>query len=315
MNTTNCPLKTHKPVLLKPSLEALDLKPDGFYIDCTLGEGGHSIEIFKKLSTNGTLLSIDQDQEAIRFVKEYYPKETAASNWIIVNENFEKIETILENLTVKSAESSKKVLPADKVPDGIIADLGLSSRQLEIETRGFSYLEHEQPLDMRMDERLSIKANDLLLGLTEFELEKLLRTYGEERYAKSIARMIKKETEADGVATVGDLVKIIYKALPSKNLAAQRKHPARRVFQAIRIAVNDELHSLENLLESSKRILKPGGKLVVITFHSLEEKIVKKFIKKYNLDDYKILVPDEAELAENPRASSAKAYDISLSGS
>lgn len=312
MNNKNCPLKTHKPVLLKQTIESLQIKPDGFYIDCTLGEGGHSIEILKRLSSKGFLLSIDQDQNAIEFVKNFYPEKIKSKNWIIANENFSKLDTILDNIRENKSKKDDNAHEKLRKADGIIADLGLSSRQIEIENRGFSYHEDNQPLDMRMDKRLSVTARDLLYGLNQSELEKLFRTYGEEKYAKSIASQIKQKIEADGLETVGDLVKIIYKALPSKNLAAQKKHPARRVFQAVRIAVNDELNSLKELLEAAKKNLKSGGKLIIITFHSLEEKVVRSFLKRENVDSYKIIVPEDEELRDNPRASSAKEFVITL---
>ena len=251
--------KIHIPVLLKECIDSLDIKPDGFYIDCTLGDGGHSFEIFKKLNSKGLLLSIDQDQYAIDFVKDYY-KNHLKENWRIERSNFSKISELTKSL--------------NRTPDGILMDLGLSSRQLEYShNRGFSYQEENEPLDMRMDEQLGVKAKDLLVALPEKELTRLFLTYGEERYAKRIANAIKKEI-AD-INTVGDLTRLVYRVVPAAHQSS--KNPSRRVFQALRIVVNDELNSLKLGLENSFKILNSSGRISVITFHSLEDRIVKEF--------------------------------------
>jgi 16S rRNA (cytosine1402-N4)-methyltransferase len=250
--------KIHVPVLLTETINSLDINPDGLYIDCTLGDGGHSYEIFKKLSNKGILISIDQDQHAIDFVKEYYKGEIK-ENWIIVKSNFSKIEGIASKYGR---------------PDGILMDLGLSSRQLEdSHNRGFSYQEDSEPLDMRMDEDLGVKANDLLMVLSERELEKLFTVYGEERYARKIANEIKRNIT--DINTVGDLTGLVYRVVPAAHQSS--KNPSRRVFQALRIVVNDELNSLRIGLDSSFKILNSNGRLSVITFHSLEDRIVKTF--------------------------------------
>lgn len=286
--------KIHVPVLLKECIDSLAIKPDGFYIDCTLGDGGHSFEIFKKLNSKGLLLSIDQDQYAIDFVKEYY-NDYLKENWIIERSNFSKISELAK--------------PLNRTPDGILMDLGLSSRQLEFShNRGFSYQEENEPLDMRMDEQLGVKAKDLLVALPEKELSRLFLTYGEERYSKRIANAIKKEI-AD-INTVGDLTRLVYRVVPAAHQSS--KNPSRRVFQALRIVVNDELNSLKLGLENSFKILNENGRISVITFHSLEDRIVKDFF--HNQVDsgsgvllYKdVLAPTDEEIRENPRSASAK---------
>ncbi len=285
--------KIHIPVLLEESISALNIKPNGFYIDCTLGDGGHSYKILSRLSSQGLLLSIDRDINAIDFVKEYYE---IPSNWIIEKDNFSNIKNVLKRKNI-----SRK-------PDGILMDLGLSSRQLEFsKNRGFSYQEDNENLDMRMDTDLSINALDLLKALNEQELSKLFKIYGEERHAKAIAKAIK-ENILD-IKTVGDLTSLIYTVVP---VAKNNKNPSRRVFQALRIAVNDELNSLKEGLDNSFEVLSTGGRLAVITFHSLEDRIVKQFFndkqeeKVGEIVSKKSITPSEKELEENRRASSAR---------
>ena len=278
--------KYHKPVLLQESLENLNIKPNGDYVDCTLGEGGHSIEILKKLHKEGSLLSIDRDQDAIDFVKNNYKEEIEKhKNWKIKKANFKNINEIL-----------------DKKVDGILMDLGLSSRQLEASKRGFSYLEGSQDLDMRMDEELSAKAIDILNFYDEKTLAKIFKEFGEERNAKRIAKFIKENIGE--IKTVQDLNNVISRAVPAA-FADKHKHPSRRVFQALRIAVNDELGNLREGLENSFDVLKKDGRIVVISFHSLEDRIVKKFFKEKG-EKSEIIVPTEEEIKENPRSRSAK---------
>ncbi len=283
---TNKKNKYHKPVLLQESLENLNIKPNGYYVDCTLGEGGHSIEILKKLHKEGSLLSIDRDQDAIDFVKNNYKEEIEKhKNWKIKKANFKNINEIL-----------------DKKVDGILMDLGLSSRQLEASKRGFSYLEGSQDLDMRMDEELSAKAIDILNFYDEKTLAKIFKEFGEERNAKRIAKFIKENIGE--IKTVQDLNNVISRAVPAA-FADKHKHPSRRVFQALRIAVNDELGNLREGLENSFNVLKKDGRIVVISFHSLEDRIVKKFFKEKG-EKSEIIVPTEEEIKENPRSRSAK---------
>ena len=286
--------KIHIPVLLKETLDYLNIKPNGFYIDCTLGDGGHSFEIYKRLESNGLLLSIDQDKHAIDFVKEYYKKEIG-SNWHIKKSNFSKLETLLKEY--------------DRKPDGILMDLGLSSRQLEQSyDRGFSYQEENEPLDMRMDEELGVKAKDLLIVLSEKDLTLLFLKYGEERFARKIAKAIKKDIT--NINTVGDLTRLVYRVVPAAHQSS--KNPSRRVFQALRIAVNDELNSLKQGLDSSFRLLNSKGRICVISFHSLEDRIVKEYFN--SLADSgqglllfkEIIAPTDEEIRMNPRSASAK---------
>ncbi len=286
--------KIHVPVLLKESLDSLNIQQDGFYIDCTLGDGGHSIEILKKLSDKGLLLSIDHDPNAIDFVKSYY-KEEMKDNWKIYRSNFKKLEKISSEL--------------DREPDGILFDLGISSRQLEeSHNRGFSYLESEEPLDMRMDTDLGVTAKDLINALSEKELSYIFHKYGEEKYSYKIAKEIKENLS--NINTVGDLTRIIYKVVPADN--SNYKNPSRRVFQALRIVVNDELGSLEEALNNSFKILKSGGRISIISFHSLEDRIVKNFFtEKQRSGEGELLLknhiaPTDEEIKENPRSASAK---------
>ena len=285
--------KIHTPVLLEESIKALNVKPKGFYIDCTLGDGGHSSKILSQLSSQGLLLSIDRDSNSIDFVKSYYD---IPENWIIAKGNFSNIKEILLSEDV------------ERKPDGILMDIGLSSRQLEEPNgRGFSYQAENEPLDMRMDRTLNVSALDLLKVLEEHELVKLFRLYGEERYAKSIAKAIKENIS--GINTVGDLTSLIYKVVP---VAQNNKNPSRRVFQALRIAVNDELNGLKQGLDNAFEILSAHGRLAVISFHSLEDRIVKDFFNKQEEEKKgealtkKPTSATQKEKKKNPRSSSAK---------
>ncbi len=280
-------MKYHKSVLLKESIEHLKIKTDGIYVDCTLGEAGHSLEILKKLE-GGKIISIDRDQEAIEFVRNKYKKEIETKNWVIKKGNFKNIKSILNELGIEKV-------------DGIIMDLGLSSRQLEASERGFSYLEGSQNLDMRMDEELNVKAIDLLKFYDAKTLAKIIWEFGEEKHSKKIATVIK--DRINEIETVDDLNNVILRAVPAVH-RDNFKHPSRRVFQALRIAVNDELENLKEGLEKSYEILKKNGTLVIISFHSLEDRIVKEFFK---LKKQKTLItPTEDEIQTNNRARSAK---------
>jgi len=289
--------KIHIPVLLKESLDSLEIIPNGFYIDGTLGDGGHSIEILKNLSIKGLLISTDQDQHAIDFVKKYY-KENLSQNWIITKSNFAKIDEVV------------KRHGGGRIPDGIFLDIGLSSRQLEeSHNRGFSYQEENEPLDMRMDEELGVTAKDLLNAFSEKELSRVFWTYGEEKYSKRISREIKKNIS--NINTVGDLTRLIYKAVPAADKSTY-KNPSRRVFQALRIVVNDELGSLQKGLDNSFKVLNKNGRLSIITFHSLEDRIVKNyFLDKLRSGEGRLLfqkyiAPTDFEKKINPRSASAK---------
>jgi len=248
----------HIPVLLKESINGLNIKPNGIYVDGTLGRAGHAIEIVKKL-TGGQLLAVDRDEEALKkaahFLLDYKDKIT------FIHGNFREIEKII------SKEGIKKV-------DGLLFDLGVSSPQLDDPTRGFSYM-RDAFLDMRMDEKGSLSAFDIVNNWSEHELCKVFYEYGQERYAKLIVREIIKNRVLTPIDTTFRLNDIIISALPA---AARREaqHPSKRCFQALRIAVNDELGSLKDMLEASPRLLKPEGRLCVISFHSLEDRLVKK---------------------------------------
>jgi len=286
--------KIHIPVLLNEVIDNLNIKDNGFYIDCTLGDGGHSFEIYKKLNQHGLLLSTDQDIHAIDFVKEYY-KENIKRNWIIKKSNFSNIDILVQDI--------------DRKPNGVLMDLGLSSRQLENSyDRGFSYLESEEPLDMRMDDELGVTAKDLLVVLSEKDLTTLFIKYGEERFARKISKEIKKCIT--DINTVGDLTRLVYRVVPAAHQSS--KNPSRRVFQALRIAVNDELNSLKIGLDKSFKLLNSKGRLCVISFHSLEDRIIKNYFNNLVESGEGLLLtkeniaPTDQEVRDNPRSASAK---------
>lgn len=280
----------HTPVMLNECIEGLNIKPNGTYIDGTLGEAGHSSEIAKRIGKNGVLISIDQDQSAIGYVEKTYSNELKVGNWKIVKGNFSNMKSLTGNIKV----------------DGILMDLGLSSRQLEEEGRGFSYKTGEEALDMRMDRELGVTALDLLNVLNATELEKLFRKYGEERFARRIAIQIKRSD----IKTVGDLTSLIYRVMPVTSRREDSHHPARRVFQALRIAVNDEINALKKGLDEAYELLNKNGRLCIITFHSLEDREVKQFFEQKGETDnakvFEVVIPSEKEIVENPRSRSAK---------
>lgn len=315
----------HKPVLLKESIEFLDVK-SGIYVDCTLGGGGHALEIVKKFQkSKGTVIGFDTDNEAIKTFESYLLKNSwdktgsffkkGKVKIVLINENFEKLIIKLNELKV------------DKV-DGIVVDLGISSDQIEDSIRGFSYMK-EGPLDMRMDKRLNVTAADLVNGLYKKELMNLFWEQ-DERHAKSIAQRIVEERKKRPIKTTLHLVKIIKKALPFKkegrnNISNKAKNcqlsrqgriywikPAMRVFQALRIAVNSELSSLRKMLPQALDTLAAGKNIVIISFHSGEDRIVKRFFKEQSgLGKVKILTkrpvsPSSKEIYKNSRARSAK---------
>lgn len=298
---------SHKPVLLEETIDALNIKPDGIYVDGTAGGGGHSSEILKRLSPKGRLISIDQDPDAIEAVTERFKDY---KNSIICKGNFSDVVSIVNSLGIESI-------------DGIMLDIGVSSRQLDTPERGFSF-HYDAPLDMRMSQS-GASAYDLVNQLSYEQLVKIISRYGEERFAKQITRAIIREREKQPIATTLQLAEIIKAAVP----AAKRRegHPARQTFQALRIAVNGELDRLEEGLQGGFELLKPGGRMAVITFHSLEDRIVKRAMAKWCTGctcpkDFPVCVcgnkpkaelalrkPAEAsekELSENPRARSAR---------
>lgn len=277
------------PVMLGEVLENLNIKSGGLYIDCNLGGGGHTREI---LQQGGKVLGIDLDPEAIEEA-ERWSEEVGAEGFTAVQGNFDELGNIaLEN-------NFENV-------DGVLFDLGVSSRQLDQAERGFSY-GIDAPLDMRMSPYLQVTAADLVNGLNSKELEELFDKYGEEKFARLIARAIVEKRAEKPFSRTQELVGVIQKARPRG--VKDHTHPAARVFQALRIAVNDELNSLESALPQAVAILKPGGRLVVISFHSLEDRIVKNFVKSskdLKSMTEKPLTANDEEVANNPRARSAK---------
>lgn len=250
----------HIPVLYNETLETLVLNPDGVYVDCTLGGGGHSEGILKKLSEKGVLISIDQDDAAIEYAKK---RLGGFKNWKVFKSNFENLEKVIY------------MAGYDKV-DGILMDIGVSSNQLNDPERGFSY-RYEARLDMRMNNSSGISAYEIVNNYDEGAISKILFEYGEERFARKISRIICQTRAEKPIETTGELVSIIKRAYPGRS----EKHPAKKTFQALRIEVNKELEVLENALNKSIDLLKVGGRLSVITFHSLEDRIVKTMFKNF----------------------------------
>ncbi len=281
--------KYHIPVMLKDSIEALKIDPSGNYIDGTLGEAGHSIEILSHL-VEGSLTSYDRDIEAVDFVKQRFKEVLDQKSWTMINDNFSNMDKYHSPQSI----------------DGIILDLGLSSRHLDIKGRGFSYKNLDDPLDMRMDSRLGVKASDLINALNEKQLTQLFIQYGEERAGRRIASAIKKANKK--IESVRDLTDVIDREVP---VTLSKEKAYRRIFQALRIVVNDELDSLRSALLKAFELLKPGGRLVVITFQSLEDRIVKDIFKdlenkKKGLVILRAQKPSEKEIEENKRSHSAK---------
>lgn len=298
---------SHKPVLLNETINALNIKPNGIYVDGTAGGGGHSLEIIKRLSPNGRLISIDQDPDAIQAVTE---RLSGYSNSTVCKGNFAQTEEILAELGINAI-------------DGIMLDIGVSSKQLDTPQRGFSF-HHDAPLDMRMSQS-GTSAYDLVNGLPYNDLVKIIFTYGEEKFARQITRAIISAREEAPIKTTLELSEIIKGAVPA---AVRREgHPARKTFQALRIAVNGELDRLSEGLQAGFKMLKPGGRIAVITFHSLEDRIVKKQMAgwctgctcpkdfpvcvcgktpKARLVNRKPITAAQEELEENPRSRSAK---------
>lgn len=266
----------HYSVLLKESLDGLNIKPDGFYIDGTFGRGGHSRAILERLGPNGHLLAIDQDPEAIAYANEH-----------IKDPRFEIQYGSFENIT---AYCQARGL-VGKI-DGLLLDLGVSSPQLDDAERGFSFM-REGPLDMRMNPEVGLSAKEWLEQVDEKTLKLVLQNYGEERFSGRIARVIKEESAKGALNTTLDLAELVKKASPKVD---KNKHPATRTFQAIRIAVNRELDVLKNVLEASMEVLAPEGRLSVISFHSLEDRIAKVFIRDQS--KIKDLFPDSPILIE-----------------
>ncbi len=299
----------HKPVLLEECLQALAICPDGCYLDGTLGRAGHSLAILRRLTT-GRLVGIDRDMAAIGAARERLAD--FQDRVTLVHGNFRDLGRILQ-------ETGTGPL------DGMLFDLGVSSPQLDEARRGFSYMQ-DAPLDMRMDESEALSAADIVNTWSQEELRRVLYEYGEERYAPRIAQAIVRRRGDRPIETTGELVEVIRSAMPAAALR-EKQHPAKRSFQALRIAVNGELEALPPMLAAAADGLKPGGRLAVITFHSLEDRIVKQTLRelatgctcppqfpvcvcgkkpRLKLITRKPVTPGPEELAENPRARSAK---------
>ncbi|MFZ5965855.1 MAG: 16S rRNA (cytosine(1402)-N(4))-methyltransferase RsmH [Bacillota bacterium] len=300
----------HTSVLLNETIERLNIKANGIYVDGTLGGAGHSTKICESLGIDGTLIGIDQDQDALNVSKKRL--EHFKNKIVLVHSNFSNIKNILDEQNITGI-------------DGMVLDLGVSSYQLDEESRGFSYMQ-DALLDMRMDVTKNFSAEDVVNQYDEDDLERIIREYGEEKWAKRIASFIVKERNKEPIKTTGQLVETIKKAIPA---GARREgpHPAKRTFQAIRIEVNNELDILEQTIKDVSSKLNPGGRICVITFHSLEDRIIKNVFKELSLSckcppgypictcnvapslriiSKKPILPSEIELENNPRARSAK---------
>lgn len=301
----------HYSVLRDETIEELHIRPDGIYVDGTLGGGGHSLEICKRLSSQGRLIGIDQDEDAIKAaserLKEHKDKVT------IVRSNYSDMVNVLKDLGI------------DKV-DGIVLDLGVSSFQLDTPERGFTYRSEDAPLDMRMDNRQSLTARDIVNEYSEMDLFRIIKDYGEDRFAKNIAKHIVKARSEKTIETTGELNKIISAAIPQK-VRATGGHPSKRTYQAIRIELNHELDVLRDNLDAMIDVLNDDGRICIITFHSLEDRIVKSNFKKNenpctcpsnfpvcvcgNKSKGKVItrkpiLPSDEELEANKRSKSAK---------
>ena len=302
---------SHTSVLLYETVDSLNIRPDGIYVDGTLGGGGHASLVLSRLGEGGRLIGLDQDADAIAAATERL--KPYGDRVTVIRTNYENIKEALASLGIAKV-------------DGIYLDLGVSSYQLDTAERGFTYREDDAPLDMRMDQRRSETAKDIVNGYSEMELYRIIRDYGEDRFAKNIAKHIVKARQEKEIETAGELTEIIRAAIPAK-IRATGGHPAKRTFQAIRIELNRELQVLENSIDTMIELLNPGGRLSVITFHSLEDRIVKNRFRinenpctcppefpvcmcgkksKGRVITRKPIVPTEKELEENKRSKSSK---------
>lgn len=301
----------HKSILLQECLDFLDIKPNGIYVDGTLGGGGHAWHIASKLTKGGRLIGIDQDADAIHAASERL--QAFSDRVCIVRRNYRDIQSVLSELTIEKV-------------DGILLDLGVSSYQLDAPERGFTYREEDAPLDMRMDQRQTITARDIINEYSEYDLYRMIRDYGEEKFAKNIAKHIVIERQIKPIETAGELTEIIRHAIPKK-VRATGGHPAKQTFQAIRIELNKELEVLKDSLDTMIELLEPKGRICIITFHSLEDRIVKVGFKNHENPcicppDFPVCVcgkkskgrvitkkpvlPSQQEQKENSRSKSAK---------
>lgn len=302
----------HVTVLLNEAVENLKVKPDGIYVDCTLGGGGHTRKILSQLNENGRLFSFDQDQTAIEYNQKALDNQLQSGKLTLVKDNFRNIKKRLNELGVSKI-------------DGAVYDLGVSSPQFDVAQRGFSY-KLEAPLDMRMDQGQALTAKQIVNEWSFSDLVRIFSRYGEEKFAKSIARKIEKQRQLQPIQTTTGLVEVIKAGIPAR---ARRTggHPAKRVFQALRIAVNDELGALETSLEQVLEMLNIDGRVSVITFQSLEDRLVKSMFKEktslpdlpqglpvipqgmevdYRLVNRKPILPTKSKIETNHRAHSAK---------
>lgn len=300
--------QAHESVLKEETIDSLHIKPDGVYVDCTLGRAGHAKAIATLLNDKGMLIGFDQDIEAIKAAKAILPAE----NTLLIHANFRQL---------KQALAEQQIMEVD----GILFDLGVSSPQFDQGERGFSY-QHDATLDMRMDQRQSLTAYEIINTWTYEQLVRIFFAYGEEKFSKQIARTIERTRETRTIETTHELVELIKAAIPAP---ARRKggHPAKRVFQALRIAVNDELNSFHDALHQAAELVSIGGRISVITFHSLEDRICKQAFQKWSTEkptprglpiipeefvapfkriSKKPIVPGETELTKNRRSRSAK---------
>lgn len=301
---------SHKSVLLNETIDALDIKPDGIYVDGTMGGAGHSYEICKQLSKQGRLIGIDQDEDAIRASSKRL--EEFGQMVTIVRSNYVQMKKVLVDLDI------------DHV-DGILLDLGVSSYQLDTVERGFTYRE-DAPLDMRMDQRQEITAKTIVNEYNEADLYRIIRDYGEDKFAKNIAKHIVRARQEKEIKTTGELIEVIKAAIPMK-VRAVGGHPAKKTFQALRIELNQELEVLKNSLEEMIDLLNDKGRICVITFHSLEDRIIKNIFKnaqnpctcppsfpvcicgkqpKGKSITRKPIIPSDEEISENKRSKSSK---------
>lgn len=299
----------HVSVLLNECIENLNIKPDGIYVDGTMGGAGHSLEIVKKLSEKGMLIGIDRDEEALAVAKERLKE---FNNVKYVHDNHDNIDEIIKNLNIKGV-------------DGILLDLGVSSYQIDEKTRGFTYMD-DGPLDMRMDKSQKLTAEYIVNNYKEQDLARIIFEYGEEKFSRKIARNICEYRKNKKIEITGELVKIIEKSIPGK-FREKNSHPAKRTFQAIRIEVNNEIEPLYNTIKNSITALNTKGRLCVITFHSLEDRMVKKAyvdaegkctcpkdlpycvcgnVSLGKIITKKPILPTEKEMQENSRSRSAK---------
>ncbi|MBU3839858.1 MAG: 16S rRNA (cytosine(1402)-N(4))-methyltransferase RsmH [Candidatus Ruminococcus intestinipullorum] len=300
----------HTSVLLRETVDGLEIKPDGIYVDATLGGGGHAYEVCSRLSEQGSFIGIDQDADAIAAAASRL--ESFGEKVTIIRSNYCDMKQRLQEIGV------------DKV-DGIVLDLGVSSYQLDTAERGFTY-RVDAPLDMRMDQRQSTTAKDIVNGYSEMELYRIIRDYGEDKFAKNIAKHIVMEREKAPIETTAQLNEVIKRAIPMK-FQKNAGHPSKRTFQAIRIELNRELDVLKESLDDMIEILNPGGRICIITFHSLEDRIVKSTFRKNenpctcpshfpvcvcgNVSKGRVItrkpiLPSEEELRDNSRSKSAK---------